>query len=187
MVTGHRRQSTGNAEPGRAPSELGSAGRRWQITATRLPATCPELQSSGGSEVRRGSAGDPPPEFFRVSGRPSFPQPFITTWRRRPLPAPSPHPNLDNPHAPVVADSPVPGILSFTSRSHSSVFLLSPAPSKSPPPPFQCLGRPFPLPSLQPGTLPLVRREKVFTSFPSSRESCLLPCSFLLLLGGICG
>uniref|UniRef100_A0A3Q2HHP3 Pleckstrin homology domain containing A5 n=3 Tax=Equus caballus TaxID=9796 RepID=A0A3Q2HHP3_HORSE len=46
----------------------------------------------------------------------------------------------------------------------------------------QSTGSPFPLPSLQPGTLPLVCRENLSTSSPSSPESCLLPCSFLLLL-----
>ena len=55
VVTGHRRQSTGNAEPGRAREELGSAGRRRQSPGRPLPclATCPEPPSPGR---RRGGA-----------------------------------------------------------------------------------------------------------------------------------
>ncbi|XP_034508185.1 pleckstrin homology domain-containing family A member 5-like [Ailuropoda melanoleuca] len=53
VVTGHRRQSTGNAEPGRARAELGSAGRRRQSSGRPPPRNLPPAAVPGR---RRGGA-----------------------------------------------------------------------------------------------------------------------------------
>lgn len=124
VVTGHRRQSTGNAEPGRARAELGSAGRRRQSPAARPPprnlppAAVPGRRrggaEAGGAAAGRGAAGAPPREFSRVSER------FSLLSLSSPLGdgalflGPLPLPNLDTsrrpPAAPREADSPLPGI-----------------------------------------------------------------------------
>lgn len=196
VVTGHRRQSTGNAEPDRAERSWAPSRGGGRARAARLPASCPKPPSSGGGEVGRrlagaaagrGATGALPPEFSRVSGRLSSPQPFITTWRRRPLLRPLPYPNWNPlPYALGVADSPLAGNLESRVFPPAITPKSSYSPSPKPPPLFEPLRSPFPLLSRQPGTLPLVRLANVFTSSPSSRESCLLLCSFLLLgrIGG---
>lgn len=58
VVTGHRRQSTGNAEPGRARAELGSVGRRRQSPGRQPPGNLPGAvvpqRQRGGAEAGGG-------------------------------------------------------------------------------------------------------------------------------------
>lgn len=189
VVTGHRRQSTGNAEPGRARAELAFAGRRLQSPgrpppAGNLPRAAVPGRRRGGAEA--GGRGRPqvegPGDFPRVSGRPSPPS-LIATSPRRPLP----HPNLLFPHAPGWP-TPLPR------ETWDPEFFL-PRPLLSPPSapraphltPLSTFRKSFPTPLLQPETLPLVRGENVSTSSPSSPGAAsLLLCGFLLR-GGTCG
>ena len=126
VVTGHRRQSTGNAEPGRARAELGSAGRRRQSPGrppprNLPPAAVPREAAKWGGVQRgwpqvEGPTGAPPREFFRVSGRFSvfsFSSPLgdgaLSSWALSPIPTWTPPPPLPPPPA-QEADSPLPGI-----------------------------------------------------------------------------
>lgn len=184
VVTGHRRQSTGNPEPGRAPSELGSAGRRRQITGHPPPGNLPRAAVLGRRRGEAGATG-----VLSSLWTPLFSAAFHHHLETAPSSCALSPSQRGQPSRPYGGRLPSPWNPEFYLPQPLLNLTTLPHPFPIPCPPVSMFRETFPtpLPSLQPGTLPLVRREKIFTSSPSSRESCLLPCSFLLLLGGICG
>lgn len=201
VVTGHRRHSTGNAEPGRARAELGSVGRRRQNPGRQpsgnLPRTAVPGRRRGGAEVGEGG------RRYKDHGVPAAGV-LSSLWTF--LLSAAFHHHLETApsssvRSPISTWTPpmrlgCPNPLS-QEIWNSEFFFLQPLPNPPPTSPpsilffrphlFSTFRSPFLLPSLQPGTLPVVRQDSVFTSSPSSQESCPLLCSFLLLLGGICG
>lgn len=188
VVTGHRRHSTGNAEPGRARAELGSVGRRRQNPGRQpsgnLPRTAVPGRRRGGRRSARVAAGIkntgcPPPEFSRVSGPFSCLQPFITTWRRRPLPASAPPSQPGHPPCAWGGRIPSPrksGILSFSSCNHSRILLLPllQASSSFAPTSFQPLGVLSYSPPCSPGPCQWSARIRYSRPLPPPRRAA--PC-----------
>lgn len=166
VVTGHRRQSAGNAERGRARAELGAAGRRRQRPGSPSPRDLPPAavpgrrrggaEAGGGGRRYRGSRGPAAGLLWSLNAALSF------AFHRHLesgalLPGPLPLPYLD-PRRPQGGRPPSPGIRDpecFLSRLRLSPSASTPAPDLTP---SQPLGSPCPLPSVQPGTLALVRR-----------------------------
>lgn len=177
VVTGHRRQSTGNAAARPGPRGVGL--RREEAAEPRPPASLPRYlpRAAGPWEAARwggGRRGRPQVEGVggaNAGGLPwSLRTPLSSAPDRRQPAAPSAPSQTAHPPPPTPVGWPTP-----LSRESWGPELFLPRPLLSPPaaprPPCHLLGSPFPLPSCSPGILPPVRRENVSTTSRAASSS----------------